>query len=178
MTSRTFTITLADTDRCMILTALGFAATYLIAHSAPVDQQKPINELIQRLSGAPGQDSPVNHAPTKEFSPTGGVAAAAAVLAPPAPQPKDYFAADRDGNIPMTPPKGAELKTVRILQADEKPGKNGQFLAVIFTGGKGSCFDKGLWNGIKNRANKDSELGLWISKSADGKYQNIVGVRA
>jgi hypothetical protein len=48
-------------------------------------------------------------------------------------------------------------------------------LAVIFTGGKANCFDSQLWGAIKNRVNQDAQL--WLKKSDDGKYTNIVGVR-
>jgi hypothetical protein len=165
MTERTFTIALNDTDRCMILTALGYAGTYLIAHSAPIEQQRPINELIRRLSDAPGQD--VQHAADP--------AASTPAAAPSRPAPVtfvDYFQRDRKGNFPSTAPDGATLQTVKVLQA--KPiravGKAPR-LEVLYQGGKANCFDELLWP----RISKVGEAQLWIAES--GNYLNVVGVR-
>jgi hypothetical protein len=190
-TDRSFTVILDDSDRLMVLTALGFASMHLIAASAPIDMRRPIDALIRKLSSAPGQDSP---------QPNSGTDAARAVLAPMAqprepqrgetitygPAQQDYFAADRKGNISTNPPTGAELAVVPIVSAQEKPSAKGKFLQVIFgmsaagTGaartlsGKANCFDVSLWPHIKKAQGHEAQL--WIVEKGD--YLNIVGVRA
>jgi hypothetical protein len=102
--------------------------------------------------------------------PQSGTEAARAVLAPPA--PTDYFASDRKGNIPVVAPKGAEFAVRRIVGT----AKTAKFMKVILANhGQANCFDSQLWPMIEKQDGK--EAGLWISKSADGKYLNIVGVR-
>jgi len=162
MTERVFTYTWNAEKRFSVLVALGAMWTRL----ANTPEQAKIEALIEELIATPGQDS----SPALPH-PQGGTAAARAVLAP---TPKDYFAADRQGNIPSTPPTAATLQTpVTILQTNEK----GAYLGVIFSGGTGNCFDKQLWPALKNRANDAKPVGLWVKKSDDGKYNNIVGVR-
>jgi hypothetical protein len=153
MSERTFTLTLTAQERFTLLMGLGFLYVP-IQHSPEIC--KPITDLMDRLTNTPGVDTP-----TASQSP-----------APmPVHNPTDYFARTQSGDVPTTPPKGAELKAVRILQAEEKPKG---YLAVIFTGGKANCFDSHLWGAIKNRVNQDAQL--WIAKS--GNYLNVVGVRA
>jgi hypothetical protein len=174
MTERTFTYTWSDAKRLTVLHALGFMLVRLETDKTPPAVSQTVLEIIGELSRTTGQDSP-------GASPTGGAAAAHAVLAPPAPH--DYFAANKKGDVPMTPPDGAELSNVKIVSAQQLRGK--EYLTVIFQAGitldgkarpagKANCFDKGLWSAIKNRENQIASL--WIMES--GNYLNIVGVRA
>jgi hypothetical protein len=172
MNTRTFTVTLDDADRLAVLTALGFAAVI-----TPVKLRRPVNELIDRLSGAEGQDAAQS-----------GTEAARAVLAPPMVDPTratDYFQRDKKGNVLMAAPDGAELSRVKIVSA-QKLAKTGKapYLKVIFAAGvtidgktrpagQANCFDQDLWPPIKNRENQVAAL--WIQES--GNYLNVVGVR-
>jgi hypothetical protein len=201
MTTRTFSITLDDADRLAVLTALGFAE-----HITPLRLRRPINELIDRLSTANGQDVPhEKNAACGRLDAQGkrcpichpedwassGTDAARAVLASSSPSPNaeiqrgvtphDYFAVDRKGNIPQQAPSGAELQTVSVVSAQERPDNKGKHLQVIFAGspraagsGKANCFDPQLWPLIKKAQGHDAQL--WIAES--GNYLNIVGVRA
>ena len=102
--------------------------------------------------------------------PQSGTDAARAVLAPPA--PTDYFARDRKGNIPAVAPEGAEFAVHKIVGT----AKTAKFLRVILANhGQANCFDSQLWPLIEKHDGQ--EAGLWIKKSEDERYQNVVGVR-
>ena len=154
MSDRTFTIQMGEDERLMLLAALGFAVIRL-------PQGEPatiINTLIAKLCVTPE----------------------AKAIAQPAVAPattRDYFQRDRKGNELSGPPEGAELKTVKIVGAQEMasktPGKN-PFLKVLFNGGQAACFDSLLFPHIVKRTGE--EAALYFVKS--GNYWNIVGVRA
>jgi len=111
-----------------------------------------------------------------EAKPNSGTETAKAILSPPPAQPRtttDYFAKDRKGNIPVTPPKDAQLRTVNILQIKEV-NRTTPYMEVIFTGGKGNCFDKALWPLLKKHEGRAVQIWTTVSD----KYTNVVGVRA
>ena len=177
MTTRTFTLTLDDGDRLMILTALGFSAMHLMTASAPIDMRRPIDALIQKLSSANGQDAPEFFPKNQPIvvDPKSGTDAARAVLKPPTPvppQPHDYFAADRSGNVPAVAPKGAQLQFLDVQATKESIDR--KHLKVVFKGGKANCFDRQLWPHIV-RQTGHAGVPLWITVKGD--YMNIVGVR-
>jgi hypothetical protein len=162
-----FTLQFDDDERLMMLSALGYASIPII--------DKPqcwvIKQLIRKLSD-------VRADANRAANPQSGTEAAKAVLAPPEQGNREKFEDDRNGEPQTSPPEGAELKTVRILQADEDLTKTGApILKVIFSGGKANCFAKSLWGSIKPKAASQADLGLWLLRSKDGKYLNIVGVR-
>jgi hypothetical protein len=190
MSTRTFTLTLDDGDRLMVLTALGFASMHLMAGNVDVKMRRPIDELISRLIGANGwdgattpqtpreilSDAHVRRDHARDDDPKSGSEAARAVLAPAPVTTHDYFAADRKGNIPLKPPTGATLQTVDILTTAESPDR--KHLKVVFKGegkaSKANCFDRELWPHIVRRTGASAQM--WIVES--GNYLNIVGVRA
>jgi hypothetical protein len=182
MTTRTFTLTLYDCDRLAILTALGFAAMHLIGSEDAKSLRKPIDELIQRLSSANGQDFLPEFGYKAPFEPNvqpgvhqdSGTAAARAVLSsPPTVTYHDYFAKDRAGNLPVTAPTGARLQFVDVQATKESLDR--KHLKVTFKGGKANCFDRELWPMI-SRQTGHQHVGLWVIEK--GEYLNIVGVRA
>lgn len=174
MTTRTFTITLDDGDRLMVLTALGYTSMHLLAIGDTGTYRRPITELIARLSMANGHDAPVASDRTPPAQT--GTEVARAVLKPPTPVPpqmRDYFAAERNGNIPTVAPKGAHLQLLDIQATKESLDR--KHLKVIFKGGKANCFDRELWPYISKQTGNVA-VGLWIVEKGD--YLNIVGVRA
>jgi len=175
--SRTFSITLTAEERFAILVGLGWLWTAM--EKCPDAITKPVAALIDKLSTAPGQDA-LTVEETRRMgqqkddphmaNAASGAAPAHAILSPPA--PTDYFAADRSGKIPTTPPKKAELWEKQTIVGSTDKGK---YLKVIIPQHSANCFDKQLWPFL---AGAGKEVGLWILKSDDGKYLNIVGVRA
>ena len=160
MTDRTFTIQMGEDERLMNLAALGFALVRL-PEGEPASL---INGLIAKMTKAPGQsDSASQGAPLPQGETNHAL--------------RDYFQRDRKGNELSGPPEGAELKTLKIVGAQEMasktPGKN-PFLKVLFTGGQAACFDSLLFPHIVKRTGE--EAALYFVKS--GNYWNIVGVRA
>lgn len=165
---RTFTYTWPDAKRLTVLHALGFM--YAKLATTPKAVTETVEALIGELSTTPGQDCPAPCALHNPANPASGTDAARAVLAPPA--PSDYFARDRKGNVLMTAPNGAEFQVLKIVGT----AKTTKFLKVVLANrGSANCFDTQLWPLIEKQDGK--EAGLWIQKSADGKYLNIVGVR-
>lgn len=157
---RTFTITYTAEERFMLLVGLGFMWAQL--NTAPDEITKPITGLIEKLTRTPGQDAP--HATT-------GSSAAHAILSPPA--PGDYFVRNKRGDVLVEAPEGAKLHSYGVVGT----AKNGKFLKVILANaGTANCFDSQLWPMIERHQGKD--LQLWIKPSEDGRFQNIVGVRA
>jgi hypothetical protein len=152
MNDRTFTVTMTEDERLMNLAALGFASVRL-------PQGEPatvINDLIAKLTK-------ITATPTSET-------VAQFTF-------HDYFARDRNGNIPSDPPQGAGLMTVKIVGAQETASKTpdkSSFLKVVFTGGHAVCFDSALWPHIVKQTGQDAIL--YVAKSGD--FLNIVGVRA
>lgn len=161
MSERTFTIEMTENERLMALTALGFCVVRL-------PEMKPrivVADLIHKLTDAAGQD--VDPTPRER-------------LKPPAPVPaqvRDYFQKDRRGKEQLNAPADAELKTVKVISAQEltssTPGK-APYMKVIFGGKQASCFDPILFPLIVRRTGEDAQF--WFVQS--GKYWNIVGVRA
>jgi hypothetical protein len=165
MNDRTFTVTMTEDERLMNLAALGFASVRL-------PQGEPatlINGLIAKLQKIPATPSDPDNG---NFSRN--------LAGPSKPKPfVDYFARDRKGNIQTGPPEGAELQTIKILQAAEKASTTvgkAPFLQVLFNGaiGKANCFDALLWPLIVKQTGQ--EAALYFVKA--GNYWNIVGVRA
>jgi hypothetical protein len=160
MSDRTFTIQLAEDERLMNLAALGFALVRL----PDGEPASLINGLIAKMTKAPGQgDSTSQSAPLPQTTTNTAV--------------RDYFQRDRKGKEQSGPPEGAELKTVKIVGAQEMasktPGK-AAFLKVMFNGGQAACFDSLLFPHIVKQTGQ--EAALYFVKS--GNYWNIVGVRA
>jgi hypothetical protein len=175
MSERVFTITMNDAKRLTALHALGFM--YCQMHNAPTVILDPIRGMIDELTKAqgaePGQVTVDQSEQTVRMSPL------PYATARPTPVTKlDYFQRDRKGVAPTIAPTGAELMTVNVVAATEKPIKNGRALEVIYNvagkGGKAKCFDASLWPYITPRQGQTAEL--WILES--GNYLNIVGVRA
>ena len=169
MTERNFTITLGAEERFSVLVGLGFLWAQL--GNAPDAITKPIAVLIDKLTTTPGVDQSQAAAQPNQRTIASGAAPAHAILAPP--EPTDYFARNRKGDIQVEPPTGAELSTHEIVGT----AKTEKYLKVILKGkGQANCFDRDLWQMLENR--KGQAVGLWIKPSEDGKYQNLVGVRA
>jgi hypothetical protein len=163
MSDRLFTITMTETQRLASLYALAFMRQQM--YSA-VQLTEPILDLMGKLTAATGTDQAIDQPIARPVS-------------RPAPVTKlDYFQRDRKGVAPTIAPTDAELMTVNVVAATEKPIKNGRALEVIYNvagkGGKAKCFDASLWPYITPRQGQTAEL--WILES--GNYLNIVGVRA
>lgn len=170
MTDRTCTVTMTAEERFVAICGLGVLWAQMGSAAPHVGQA--IESLLEKLMTTPSQDSQKTSAAFAEL-----------VLPPPTTAigkaysgPLDYFAADRKGNVPITPPTGAELETVSIVSAQEKASAKGKYLQVIFGGarGKANCFDPQLWPHLKKAQGHDAQV--WIAES--GNYLNIVGVRA
>jgi hypothetical protein len=133
---------------------------------------EPIFELAITLRSVPMSDLPATPGKDAPALPQkGGTAPAHAILAPPA--PTDYFARDRKGNVPMTAPEGAEFAVRKIVGT----AKTAKFLKIILANSAtANCFDPQIWPVLERQEGK--ETGLWIKKSEDGKYLNVVGVRS
>lgn len=173
MTERIFTYQWSDAKRLTVLHALGFM--YAKLQTAPPAVSESVLGLISELSTTPGRDA----------EPRSGTETARANAAASAYSPTDYFARNKRGDTPATPPEGAELSTVRVVSAQKsaKPGK-APHLKVIFAAGvtadqkvrpagQANCFDDQLWPLITKREGQQAQL--WILES--GNYLNIVGVR-
>jgi hypothetical protein len=163
MSDRTFTVTMTEDERLMNLAALGFASVRL-------PQGEPatlISGLIAKLQKIPATPSDPDNG---NFSRN--------LAGPSKPKPfVDYFARDRKGVVQSGPPEGAELKTVKIVSAQEKASTTAgkpPFLKVIFAGGTGHCFDSILFPHIVKQTGQEAVL--YIVQA--GNYLNIVGVRA
>lgn len=162
VTERTFTLTLTDAKRLTILHALGFM--YAKLDKTPPVVTEAVLGLIGELTTAPGKDQ------TLAQVTGGGTAPAHAILGRSPSQ--TLFARDRKGDSPTSAPTGAELGTYRIVGT----AKTAKYLKVILANkGTANCFDSALWPLIEKREGQDCEL--WLTKSTDGKYLNIVGVR-
>ena len=165
MTDRVFTYTWTDSKRLTVLHALGFM--YAKLKTCPVAVTETVEGLIGELSITRGQDTPAPHPQTE----TGGTEAARAVLAP---TPVDTFARTRKGDVQLTAPEGAEFSMPGIVGR----AKTEKYLKVILAhAGTANCFDPEL-RALIEKFDGKKPLGLWIKKSDNGKYQNIVGVRA
>src|SRR5271166_946398 len=71
-------------------------------------------------------------------------------------------------------PEGAEFSMPGIVGRE----KTEKYLKVILAhAGTANCFDPEL-RALIEKFDGKKPLGLWIKKSDNGKYQNIVGVRA
>jgi hypothetical protein len=171
MTERTFTYTWTDAKRLTVLHALGFM--FVKFEKSPPAVTEAILGLIGELSTVSGKDAPRNQT---------GASSESAAFIKLEPEPTDYFAANKKGDIPANAPDGAELSHVKLVSAQQPRGK--EYLTVIFAAGytadgvvrpagKANCFDKQLWRFIQNRENQTASL--WIM--ASGNYLNIVGVR-
>jgi hypothetical protein len=167
--SRTFTITISAEERTAALIGLGWL--WKAIENSPLGIREPIEELIDKITNTPGTEPGQVIAQPSHQTMASGAGAAHAILAPPA--PTDYFAKLRNGDVPMTPPDGAELSTCEIVGT----AKTEKYLKVILKNkGQANCFDRDLWQMIENR--KGQPVGLWIKPTDDGKYKNVVGVRA
>lgn len=159
MPDRTFTIQLGEDERLMNLAALGFALVRL----PDGEPASLINGLIAKMTKAPGQsDSADQRAPMPQTTTNTAL--------------REYFQRDRKGNEQTNAPADAELRTVKVLQTQEMPGKKAgtKYLKVIFRHGMASCFDAELFPHIVKQTGQD--VALYFVKS--GNYENIVGVRA
>jgi hypothetical protein len=175
--SRTFTITISAEERTAALIGLGWL--WKAIENSPLGIREPIEELIDKITNTPGTELSAEEQrrmgqqkdDSRMVNAASGAGAARAILAPPA--PTDYFAKLRNGDVPMTPPDGAELSTCEIVGT----AKTEKYLKVILKNkGQANCFDRDLWQMIENR--KGQPVGLWIKPTDDGKYKNVVGVRA
>jgi hypothetical protein len=168
-TACTFHCDLTENERLTVLCGLATFTPVITSGSYALMNEREFFAFVNRIAGNAPRETPSPN--PNANAQNSGTEAARAVLAPPA--PTDYFARDRKGNVLVAPPKGSEEKSVRILQANESTEGTPR-LSVVFTGGKGNCFDSQLWELIKRRVGQDTTL--WIAKS--GNYLNIVGVRA
>jgi hypothetical protein len=135
------------------------------------------------------------NAPVFVESPTGGTAAARAVLAgpqdPPAqspsvapaksPEPRDRWARDRKGNeVPN--PDGCETRTVKLMKAERKDLDTGApRMKVAWPGPErgfvdANCFDEKLFPYLAQAKGSGNPLTIYIMKK--DKYLNVIGVRA
>jgi hypothetical protein len=156
---------MAEDERLMALTALGFAR-----HRLPAGEPATvIDSLIGKISTAKAGSIVV-----EPIQPALATPRHIAEDVRKAVELADHFQTDRHGKEQFTPPSGSELRTLKIVGIKEArsttPGKQ-VYLRVVWSGGKGSCFDKSLWQYIV----PGQECQLWIQQS--GSYENIVGVR-
>lgn len=159
MPEPTYTITITESERTALAAALGTFVTKLMNCRVQIE------------------------------APNGGTHAARALLspstAPPAAAPsstpieqRDRWARDRKGNeVPN--PEGCQAVDVQIWKTEQKA----KFLTVTWQAsgiGRGyidaNCFDDKLWPWLIKQ--KGMYTHLWIIRAKEGKYLNIVGVRA
>jgi hypothetical protein len=167
---RTFTYTWSDAKRLTVLHALGFM--YAKLKETPPTVSETVLGLIGDLSNGHGKDAPVPAPADLSANQYGrGAQDARAILSPQS--QTDYFARDRKGNLLVEAPEGATLQKLGIVGT----AKTSKFLKVILrNAGTANCFDPQLWPILERHEGK--EAGLWIKPSDDGKYKNVVGVRA
>ena len=182
MTDRTFTYTLTAGERFAILIGLGFLHTKI--QTLPDEIKAPIDKLITKMTTAPGQDAQLSAEEQRRMGQqkddarmanASGAAPAHAILSPPA--PTDYFARNRKGDTPTKAPEGAVFCERQIVGT----AKTGKYLKVILQhdgvgAATANCFDSQLWPILERHQGK--RAGLWLLQSSDGKYWNLVGVRA
>jgi len=173
--TRKFAYTLTAEERNLTMIALGT----LCAVARTGEVMSVALGLIQRLA----DERPLPTAPS-------GTDQAKAILAPPAEssadahqyQLRDRWARDRNGNPITEMPKGAETFTVDVKAMVRKDSSGKERMIVTFTKPEGqgffeaSAWDPELFPFLATRVKQRSTL--YIQTSKDGKYLNIVGVRA
>lgn len=161
----TYTLTLTESERTAMAKVLGSLVTKLI--NAPIFVESPTGgtAAARAVLSSPPQDSPAQ--------PSGHVP-------PPLPQSRDRWARDRKGQeVPM--PEGYAAREVTIWKTEQKPkkDKSGNFLNVTWQSHDrgyidAKCFDSALFPWlIQQTGNKTT---IYLVKS--GQYLNVVGVRA
>jgi hypothetical protein len=162
MSEPTYTITLTESERTAMAAALGTFVTKLTNCRVQIE------------------------------APTGGTHTARALLspstAPPAAAPaaipieqRDRWARDRKGNEAPWP-AGCQEREVAIWKTEQTP----KFLKVTWQAAgpnanghvDANCFDEKLWPWILKMKAERATITLYIVRAKEGKYLNIVGVRA
>ena len=171
MSEPTYTLTLTESERTALAKVLGSLVTKLI--NAPIFVESPTGgtAAARAVLSSPPQDSPA--------LPSGHVP-------PPLPQARDRWASDRKIKAPQDAgifwaQQNAVAREVTIWKTEQKPKKTGtgNFLNVTWQSHDrryidAKCFDSALFPWlIQQTGNKTT---IYLVKS--GQYLNIVGVRA
>lgn len=172
MSEPTYTITLTESERAAMAKAIGGLVTKLINAPALIDSPS---------AGASTPPAAANSHPT-------GSAVARAILSPPAAAPaaipieqRDRWARDRKGHeVPW--PTGCQEREVAIWKTEQTP----KYLKVTWQAAgpnahgyvDANCFDQKLWPWLTKAHAEGTTATLYIVPAKEGKYLNIVGIRA
>jgi hypothetical protein len=170
MSEPVYTITITESERAALGRALGTLTTKLI--NAPI--------FVEAPSGGTQQARAVLSPPP----PTPPPAAAAPVS--PGDEPRDRWASDRRikspyGAAEFWAKQGCTGVEVNLCKAENKPGDRPYLritweLATARGLAHANCFDQELWSWLIARIGRKTRL--YLLESKDGKYVNVVGVRA
>ena len=172
MSEPTYTLTISESERTAMAKVLGGLVTKLI--NAPIFVESPTGgtAAARAVLSSPPPTSQADELPPSP--PSGHVP-------PQTPQQRDRWARDRKGNeVPM--PDGYAAREVTIWKTEQKPAKKEggkPFLKVTWQSQDrgyvdANCFDSQLFPWlIKQQGQRTT---IYLVKS--GQYLNVVGVRA
>jgi hypothetical protein len=141
------------------------------------EERRKFAELASFLSGKLMNASPfIDSPPQPAVSP--GANPAAASTSQPGTEVRDRWAKDRKGNE-VVGPEGSWGTPVTILKTEKKSS----YLRVSWQAPSSgyvnaNCFDRDLWAHIETAKAAGAITTVYLLKSSDGKYLNLVGIRA
>jgi len=168
MPEPTYTITITESERTALARALGLFVAKLTSAPVFVEASAGGTQAARAVLSPPATASPT-------AQPSGHL--------PPTPiETRDRWTRDRKGNeVPN--PLGCHVASVVLWRTEQKKGKTGEYLKVSFSEphqghSDASCFDAQLFPWLIKEAQERRGQPSTVYLTENGKYLNIVGVRA